>query len=162
MGGQPCNMAPARNTLASRVFAFNVVYGLTLNSVNSPAEEEARQPVVLVVEDEVLIRSAVAEYLRISGNSVVEAANAAEAIAVFAAGISIDVVFSDIRMPGTMDGLGLARWICHHHPGIHVMLTSGNADATRATEVAELFFQKPYRTAEVAVRIRLLLAEGPT
>ena len=155
-------MASARNTSAPKVFCLQRGVRPTLNSVNSPAEEEARQPVVLVVEDEVLIRSAVAEYLRISGNSVVEAANAAEAIAVFAAGISIDVVFSDIRMPGTMDGLGLARWIYHHHPGIHVMLTSGNTDATRATEVAELFFQKPYRTAEVALRIRLLLAEGPT
>jgi CheY-like chemotaxis protein len=122
-----------------------------LNSVSSRAEEEARQPVVLVVEDEVLIRSAVAEYLRILGNSVVEAASAAEAIAVFAAGAPIDVVFSDIHMPGTMDGFSLARWVYHHHPGIHVMLTSGNADAARATEVAGLFFPKPYRTAEVAL-----------
>jgi CheY-like chemotaxis protein len=142
-------------------FVLMVVYGLTLNSVSSPAAEESRQPVVLVVEDDVLIRSAVAEYLRISGNSVVEAAKAAEAIAVFAAGAPIDVVFSDIHMPGTMDGFSLARWVYHHHPGIHVMLTSGNADAARATEVAELFFPKPYRTAEVAIRIRLLLEDPP-
>jgi DNA-binding response OmpR family regulator len=60
-----------------------------------------------------------------------------------------------------MDGLSLARWVHHHHPGIHVVLTSGNADATRAIEIAELFFPKPYRTAELAMRIRLLLAEGP-
>ena len=132
-----------------------------LNATKSRAEEEARQPLVLVVEDEVLIRSAVAEYLRLAGNLVVEAANAAEAIAVFAAGVPIDVVFSDIQMPGTMDGIGLARWVYHHHPGIHVVLTSGNADAARATEAAELFFPKPYRTAEVAIRIRLLLAEVP-
>jgi CheY-like chemotaxis protein len=144
-------------------FALNVVQGPdVLNAVKSRAEEDARQPVVLVVEDEVLIRSAVAEYLRISGNLVVEAADAAEAIAVFAAGVAIDVVFSDIHMPGTMDGLSLARWIRHHHPGIRVVLTSGNADAARATEAAEMFFPKPYRTAEVAVRIRLLLAESPT
>jgi CheY-like chemotaxis protein len=115
---------------------------LMLNSVSSRAEEEARQPVVLVVEDEALIRSAVAEYLRISGNSVVEAANAAEAIAVFAAGVPIDVVFSDIHMPGTMDGFGLARWISHHHPGINVVLTSGNSHR-RAAEVTAFFLPKP-------------------
>jgi CheY-like chemotaxis protein len=141
-------------------FAVNVVQGPdVLNAVKSRAEEDARQPVVLVVEDEVLIRSAVAEYLRISGNLVVEAADAAEAIAVFAAGVPIDVVFSDVHMPGTMDGLSLARWVYQHHPAARVVLTSGNADAARATQVAELFFSKPYRTAEVAVRIRLLLAE---
>jgi CheY-like chemotaxis protein len=134
---------------------------LMLSAAKSRAEEEARQPLVLVVEDEVLIRSAVAEYLRISGNLVVEAANAAEAIAVFAAGVPIDVVFSDIQMPGTMDGIGLTRWVYRHHPGIHAVLTSGDADAARATEVAELFFPKPYRTAEVATRICLLLAEVP-
>ena len=130
-----------------------------LNAVKSRAEDEARQPAILVVEDEVLIRSAVAEYLRIAGNLVVEAANAAEAIAVFAAGVPIDVVFSDIHMPGTTDGLSLARWVYDHHPGTRVVLTSGNADAARAIEIAELFFPKPYRTAEVAMRIRSLLAK---
>ena len=80
-----------------------------LNAVKSRADDEDRQPAVLVVEDEVLIRSAVAEYLRIAGNLVVEAANAAEAIAVFAAGVPIDVVFSDIHMPGTTDGLSRLR-----------------------------------------------------
>src|SRR6266446_7858051 len=94
-----------------------------LNAAKSRAEEEAHQPLVLVVEDEVLIRSAVAEYLRISGNLVVEAANAAEAIADFAAGVPIDIVFSDIQMPGTMDGIGLARWVYRNRPGIHVVLT---------------------------------------
>jgi len=154
-------MAPARNTSGAKgVLPSTRCWAPMLNAVKSHAEEDARQPVVLVVEDEVLIRSAVAEYLRISGNLVVEAANAAEAISVFAAGVSIDVVFSDIQMPGTMDGLSLARWVHHHHPGIHVVLTSGNADAARAIEIAELFFPKPYRTAELAMRIRLLLAEG--
>jgi CheY-like chemotaxis protein len=130
-----------------------------LNAVKLRAAQEDRQPMVLVVEDEVLIRGAIAEYLRISGCTVVEAANAAEAIAVLAAGVMIDVVFSDIHLPGTMNGLSLARWVHRHHPGIAVVLTSGNADGARATEVAEFFFSKPYRMAEVAFRIRSLLSE---
>jgi hypothetical protein len=64
-------------------------------------------------------------------------------------------------MPGTMDGLGLARWVYRNRPGIHVVLIYGYADAARATEVAKHLFPKPYRTAEVARRIRLLLAEVP-
>jgi CheY-like chemotaxis protein len=131
---------------------------LMLNSVSLRAEEEARQPVVLVVEDEVLIRSAVAEYLRILGNSVVEAASAAEAIAEFAAGVSIDIVFSDIQMPGSMDGLSLARWISYHHPGVNVVLTSGNSHR-RAAEVTASFLPKPYRVAEAARCIRSLLED---
>src|SRR5437879_13850595 len=105
-----------------------------LNATKSRAEEEARQPLVLVVEDEVLIRSAVAEYLRLAGNLVVEAANAAEAIAVFAAGVPIDVVFSDIPMPGTMGGIGLAHWVYHRQPRLHVVLTSRNSDAAHHTD----------------------------
>ena len=123
------------------------------------AEKEARQPVVLVVDDEIFVRSAVAEYLRISGYTVVEAANAVEAIAVFVSGEPIDVVFSDVRMPGPTDGLRLARWVYQHHPGIPVVLTSGNGDATAIEHVAEFFVSKPYRAAEVANRIHLLLEE---
>jgi CheY-like chemotaxis protein len=130
------------------------------NAAKSRAKQEHGKPVVLVVEDEVLIRSAVAEYLRMSGNSVVEATNAAEAIALFAARVVVDVVFSDIQMPGPMDGLGLARWVRQHHPDIHVMLTSGNADANRAAGAAKAFFPKPYRSAEVAARIRSVLAQA--
>jgi len=78
---------------------------------SSPAKGNARPAIVLVVEDEILIRAAVAEYLRISGYTVVEAAGATEAIAVFVSGEPIDVVMCDVDLPGPMDGLNLARWI---------------------------------------------------
>jgi len=75
----------------------------------SVARDNARAAIVLVVEDEILIRAPVAEYLRRLRYTVVEAADAAEAIAVFVSGELIDVVICDVDMPGTMDGLGLAR-----------------------------------------------------
>jgi DNA-binding NtrC family response regulator len=133
---------------------------LTSNAMMS-REETARQPAVLLVEDEILIRSATAEFLRSTGYRVIEAANAAEAIAVFASAIEIDLVFSDINMPGTMNGVGLARWIADHHPGIHVILTSaiGNARAAGATGAA--FLRKPYRLAEAVRRIGALLNDLP-
>jgi PleD family two-component response regulator len=64
---------------------------------------------VLLVEDEVLIRSVIAETLRDAGLLVIEAANADEAWSYLQTGASVDLVFSDIQMPGSMDGIELAR-----------------------------------------------------
>jgi CheY-like chemotaxis protein len=60
---------------------------------------------VLVVEDEILVRLTIADHLRGAGYEVVEAANATEAIAVFASGELVDVVFTDVQMPGAWTGL---------------------------------------------------------
>jgi CheY-like chemotaxis protein len=124
-------------------------------------EEATRQRALLVVEDEILIRSAVAEFLRGAGYRVIEAANAAEAVAVFASRTQVDLVFSDINMPGPMDGIGLMRWIADHHPGIHVILTSAISHARRAGESGAGFLMKPYRLAEAARRIASLLNDPP-
>ena len=107
---------------------------------------------ILVVEDEILIRRAVAEYLRISGYLVVEAANAAEAISVLAAEVPIDVVFSDIHVPGTMNGLGLARWVLHHCPDTH---GSHFGCHTRWRASGGFSFRN------LTARTRLLLRRGP-
>jgi CheY-like chemotaxis protein len=111
---------------------------------------------VLVVEDDVLVRLTAADYLRETGYSVIEAANAAEALAVFASGQEVDVVFTDVQMPGAMDGLMLARWIRKYHPNTEVLVTSGKVDsADLAGRVAhDAFFAKPYRLEAVAARIR--------
>jgi DNA-binding NtrC family response regulator len=127
----------------------------------SQEEAATRQRAVLVVEDEILIRSAVAEFLRGAGYRVIEAANAAEAVAVFASRTQIDLVFSDINMPGPMDGVDLGRWVADHHPGIHVILTSAIGHARRAGQSGAGFLMKPYRLAEAARRIASLLNNPP-
>lgn len=81
--------------------------------------------VVLVVEDEALIRMLLTDILEAAGFVVIEADGADEAIAVFAARRDVDVVVTDLRMPGTMDGLGLAGWMCEHAPAVPVIITSG-------------------------------------
>jgi CheY-like chemotaxis protein len=131
-----------------------------LHAVPAEPEKKPSRPTILIVEDNVVIRSPLAEYLRSAGYMIVEAGNAAEAIALFVAEVPIDLVFSDIRMPGAMDGLGLARWIRQHRPGVRVALTSGNGNGARAARVAEIFVPKPYQAAEVAARIGELLGEG--
>jgi two-component system, response regulator PdtaR len=135
--------------------------GLILNTADSQPEKQSRRPTVLVVEDDIVIRKPLAEYLQGAGYSTLETANAAEAIALFSARALIDIVFSDIQMPGPIDGLDLARWIRRDHPGVRVALTSGVANEALAAEVAEIFVAKPYQMAEVAAWIGRLLADPP-
>jgi CheY-like chemotaxis protein len=72
------------------------------------------QETVLVVEDDVLIRMPIAQYLRDCGYKVIEAANGDEAMAVLSHKETVvDVVFTDIEMPGALDGFGLAKWTRH-------------------------------------------------
>lgn len=66
---------------------------------------------VLLVEDEVLIRMVVADYLRECGYRVLEAGNADDAFKILTTNEPIDVVCTDVQMPGTLDGFGLSRWI---------------------------------------------------
>ena len=116
--------------------------------------------VVLVVEDQILVRMMVADYLRECGFSVIEAAHAGEALTLFRAGITIDVVFSDVQMPGDMDGIGLARWLRNNRPEVQVILTSGvaQADDVSGNLVSAPLMAKPYHTFDVAGRIRQMLA----
>src|SRR5262245_18575811 len=130
-------------------------------SAMASQKEATRQPAVLVVEDEILIRSAVAEFLRSAGYKVIEAANADEAVAVCASGTPIHLVFSDINMPGALDGIGLARWIADHRRSVPIILTSAVGHAQRAREIGAIFLLKPYRLAEVVRRISTLLNDAP-
>lgn len=120
---------------------------------------------VLVVEDEVLIRLVIAEYLRDCGYKVVEAANADEALLVLQqTDRRVDIVFSDIEMPGGMDGFALAQWVRTNRPGVEVILAGS---VTRAVNAASDLCEqgsvpKPYEPQTVHDRIRRLLASrGP-
>ncbi len=120
-----------------------------------------RVQTILVVDDEVLIRLSIAAYLRDCGFTVLEADGPEEAITIFQAAVPIDLVFSDVQMPGEMDGFGLARWVRAHRPGVKVILASGVVKAsTAAADLCEhdSFFQKPYHEQQVVDRIRALLA----
>jgi CheY-like chemotaxis protein len=81
--------------------------------------------VVLLVEDEPLVRLVTAELLAESGLRVIEAVNAAEALAVLESGLRVEVVLSDIEMPPGPDGFALARQIRKCWPKVEVLLTSG-------------------------------------
>ncbi len=103
---------------------------------------------ILLVEDEVLIRVMVAEQIRDAGLAVIEAGNADEAWAVLQSGAAVDLVFSDIRMPGSMDGLALAARVQALDPALPIILASGNA-APDVTKRHPVLVTKPYKVDEV-------------
>ena len=125
------------------------------------SEEQGTAFTILVVEDELMVRLPIAEYLRDCGYHVLEACNAAEAIAAVDAAGPVSVVFSDVRMPGKMNGLDLARWFQAHHPRVPVLLTSGyipNLNVRTDNLYGSKLIEKPYSQAQVAGRIEALLA----
>lgn len=116
--------------------------------------------IVLVVEDEVLIRLDILEYLRNRGFQAYEAPNAARAIEILQGDHGIDLVFSDLQMPGEMDGIGLAQWIRKNRPDLPILLTSGDTQkAATAKELLENepFLAKPYDAGHVVTRILTLI-----
>lgn len=108
---------------------------------------------ILVVEDEALIRLATADLLRHCGHVVIEAATAEEALAVLAAGRRIDAIFSDVQMPGRLDGIDLAVIVAERHPLTPVVLTSANLPDARMPPGLG-FIRKPYRDADVVAALR--------
>jgi CheY-like chemotaxis protein len=106
-----------------------------------PAEVVAiRDPAILVVEDEVLIRISVSDFLRNEGFTVIEAGNAREALSVLRAHADVALVLTDINMSGAMEGLELIRKIRQSYPAIKVIAAS----AYQINEPVEGAVVKPY------------------
>lgn len=106
-------------------------------------EEQPGLAYILLVEDDVLIRLVTADALRESGLAVIEAASADEALAYLGAGGPVDLLFSDIDMPGSLNGLDLARRLKATNPALPVILTSGTFMTQNINPVG-LFVSKPY------------------
>lgn len=117
----------------------------------------ARHPsTILVVEDEILTRMAAADHLRDCGYRVLEAADAEEARTLLRASEPIEVVVSDINMPG-MDGVTLALWIAQEFPDVKVILTSGDVRNAPAARAAAHYLEKPYDLAALGRLIKQMI-----
>jgi len=112
-------------------------------------------PVILIVEDEFLLRLDSAETIESAGFEVIQAANADEAIAILKARPDIHVVFTDIQMPGSMDGLKLARFVRDRWPPIKIVATSGHVTVDEDDlPDGSVFLPKPYRGAHIVATLR--------
>jgi CheY-like chemotaxis protein len=116
---------------------------------------KAKRPLVLIVEDELLLRINAAELITEAGFDIVEAGHAEEAIAILEGRPDIHIVFTDIQMPGSMDGLKLARYIRGRWPPIKLVVTSGQvAIADGDLPEGGVFIGKPYTSAEISATLR--------
>jgi signal transduction histidine kinase/ActR/RegA family two-component response regulator len=114
---------------------------------------------VLLIDDDDEVAALVSEMLDQLGYEVTRVASAAAALGALANGRQIDLVFSDIMMPGGMDGVGLARELRQRRKGLPVLLTSGYAEAAKRAAESEgvRVLPKPYRLDELASALRLTI-----
>jgi CheY-like chemotaxis protein len=107
---------------------------------------------VLVVEDEALIRMVTVDTLEDAGFNTIEAANADEAIAIVCDRHDIDVLFTDVNMPGKLDGMDLMRLVTENRPDISVILASGmERPASRACLHVRCFSRNPIATVRLSL-----------
>ena len=120
-------------------------------------EQPSAAPVVLIVESDVLLRLVTASNMRDAGFDVIEAANCAEAIRILDC-IPVDVLFSDIDVPGNIDGLALAKWVHRSQADTRIILTSCAAGALGGAEEYASFLSKPYANKDVEHLLRSVLS----
>ncbi len=133
---------------------------MSSNNITVPGRSE-RNPAVLVVDDEIITRTVIADYLRDCGYRVFEAGSGEDAVTILNSELKVDIVFTDLELPGRSSGLELARWIRKHHPHMKVIVTSGVYSAAElAGELCEAGppIVKPYESEIVVQRIRSLSA----
>ena len=114
------------------------------------ATQTAPEPLILVVEDQEILRLYAADLLEEHGFRVVEAQNAAAALKVLETRNDVRMLFTDIQMPGALDGMDLAREVHQRWPRVLLVITSGQKKPTEA-EIPDhgRFVAKPYRAAEL-------------
>lgn len=115
--------------------------------------------IILVVEDEPLLRMAAIDMIEAAGFEAMEAADATQAVDILQSRMDISIVFTDIDMPGGIDGLRLAAVIRDRWPPIHVIITSGHTKPPKGSLPSDMvFFSKPYREDEVIATMMRMAA----
>ena len=122
--------------------------------------EKQRRAVVLVVEDEPLMLIDAVDLVTEAGFEAIGAKNADEAIRILESRDDIRIVFTDVNMPGSMDGIKLAHAVRHRWPPIEIIVTSGLTLANVQELLPErgIFFPKPYTPAQVVSALHRLAA----
>lgn len=123
---------------------------------------DGRRPVILVVEDEAIVRHLAVEAIEEAGYVAVEAEDADAALRLLESR-AIDAIFTDVRMPGAMDGQQLAAHVRAGHPDLPILLTSGHRQEECASATpGVLFLQKPYRATILIATLAALLDSQAT
>lgn len=111
--------------------------------------------VILVVEDEVLIRLNAVAFVQKAGFETIDAANADDAVLILESRVDIRIIFTDVDMPGSMNGMELVAAVRSRWPPIELIITSGKPEPRAADIPARgLFFSKPYSEEAIMNAIR--------
>ena len=117
-------------------------------------------PTVLVAEDDVIVRIAIADDLRLAGFEVIEAGSGAEALAFLSADPPIDLILSDVHMPGRLNGIDLAAIVMDRFPQTRIILCSGSTDGHDLAGISGIpFIHKPYRPEAVIALVASILQD---
>src|ERR1700684_1897706 len=116
---------------------------------------------VLVVEDEMMLRMRAVDIVEDAGFMPVEAVNADDALAILESRSDIDLLFTDIQMPGSMNGLKLAHAVHERWPAIKIILVSGQVTPTEAEKpVNSRFFGKPLEVKKMIAEMQEMIGQG--
>lgn len=122
-------------------------------------QPKAYRPIVLVVEDEPILRMSAVDMVEDAGFEAIEATDATHAVKILESRTDIRIVFTDIDMPRGIDGMELAAAIRNRWPPIHIILTSGHFAARDVRLPADaVFFAKPYEDRRVVQEMRRMSA----
>jgi DNA-binding NtrC family response regulator len=135
--------------------AREVVEGIVTDGELVAGPGYDHQPIILLVEDELLIRVSLAESLREAGFVVLEACNGEEGKMLISTGHPIDLVVSDVRMPGAIDGVEFSIWLKQFHPWVPIVLMSGHLNIN--DHPAQGFLRKPFQFVELEALIHELI-----
>jgi CheY-like chemotaxis protein len=124
-----------------------------------PGEDQLPPRVILVVEDDFLIRDTIAEELRRIGWTVIEAESGEEALDLIAANPDIDFLFTDINLKGELTGWDVAEAFRSHRPKQGVIYTSGIVQDRARVVSSSAYLTKPYEPVEVLTACQSLLVE---
>jgi CheY-like chemotaxis protein len=111
---------------------------------------------ILLVEDEILTRLAASEELRAHGYAVIEAASADEALTVLNGPTRVDLVITDMKMPGALDGIGLAQHIRGTFPFMKVVMVSGQVAGPEVHALVDGYLHKPIDPSQLASFVHTL------
>jgi two-component system, response regulator PdtaR len=128
-------------------------------SAQQPGKYMPKQPVILVVEDDPIIRMGALQFVAAAGFEAIEASDADEAIRILEARSDIHLVFTDVGMPGTMDGIRLAHYIRRRWPPVKLIVASGKAVVDEShLPAGARFFPKPYSDSTIVGAMMSMLS----
>ncbi len=127
------------------------------NGHSPEIENKAHPAVILVAEDEALIRLMIASHLRDAGWTVIEARHADEGLAILNTPVKVDLIITDVRMRGSSDGIALAKHAKQQKGSIPVIVISGELREAPPRAIADAYFSKPCDLDAVLTSVEALL-----